>query len=239
MTALPSLSHRPASLSERLAKNWFLIFLTFYGLWVWTPFLAPLFMHLGWERAGNIIYFIYSFFCHQLPERSYFLFGPKLNYSLAEIQAVWINTFNPMLLRKFTGTTGMGWKVAWSDRMISFYGGVWLFALLWYPLRRRVLRLGSAQVPSVPWWGLVLLLLPMVLDGGTHFLSDLAGIGQGFRYTNPWLANLTHFAFSANFYAGDALGSFNSWMRIITGLLAALGLVWFGFPYIAEAFSSD
>jgi uncharacterized membrane protein len=231
MTNISTLPRKPISLTEWLAKNWFLVFVVLYGLWVWTPFLAPLFMRLGWDGPGNAIYFVYSFFCHQLPERSYFLFGPKVNYTLAEIQAVWVDTVNPMLLRKFTGTAAMGWKVAWSDRMISFYGGVWLFGLLWRPLRRRL--------KSLPWWGLILLLFPMFLDGSTHFVSDLAGIGQGFRDSNFWLANLTQFAFPADFYAGDALGSFNAWMRIITGLLAGLGLVWFGFPYIAEAFSSD
>lgn len=228
MTQESTLSRKPTSSTEWLTKNWFLIFTAVYGLWVWTPFLAPLFARLGWEGPANAIYFVYSFFCHQLPERSYFLFGPKVNYSLAEIQSAWIDTINPLLLRKFTGTAAMGWKVAWSDRMIYFYGGVWFFALLWWPLRRRL--------KSLPWWGLVLFLLPMALDGSTHFLSDLAGIGQGFRYTNLWLADLTQFAFATNFYAGDALGSFNSWMRIITGSLAGLGLVWFAFPYIDEAF---
>ncbi|MBN1454134.1 MAG: DUF2085 domain-containing protein [Anaerolineales bacterium] len=219
----------PASTASWLAKNWFLVFAVVYGLWVWTPFLPPLFMHLGWDGPANAIYFIYSFFCHQLPERSYFLFGPKISYSLPEIQAAWMDTVNPLLLRKFTGTMEMGWKVAWSDRMISFYSGVWLFALVWYPFRR--------QIKSLPLWGLILFLLPMAVDGGTHFISDLAGIGLGFRDSNLWLANLTHFAISANFYAGDALGSFNSWMRIITGLLAGLGLVWFAFPYLDTAFS--
>jgi len=126
----------------------------------------------------------------------------------------------------------MGWKVAWSDRMISFYGGIWLFGLLWWPLRRRL--------KSLPWRGLVLLLLPMALDGGTHFFSELiSGFGQGFRDSNQWLVIWTGNAFPAGFYAGDMLGSFNSWMRWITGLLAGLGLVWFGLPYVAEAFSSD
>jgi uncharacterized membrane protein len=219
----------PTASNGWFAQNWFLVFIAVYGLWVWTPFLAPLFARLGWDGPANAIYFVYSFFCHQLPERSYFLFGPKMNYSLAEIQSAWIDTINPMLLRKFTGTAALGWKIAWSDRMISFYGGVWLFGLVWYPLRRRL--------KSLPWWGLVLLLLPMALDGSTHFLSDLAGIGQGFRDTNLWLANMTNFAFSTDFYAGDALGSFNAWLRIITGLLAGWGLVWFVFPYLDEAFS--
>ena len=231
MNDLYSMPHKPASLAERLVRNWFFVFAVLYGLWVLIPFLAPIFMHLGWTGPANTVYFVYSFFCHQLPERSYFLFGPKVTYSLSTIQAAWMNTFDPLLLRKFTGTAAMGWKVAWSDRMISFYGGTWLFALLWYPLRRRI--------KGLPWWGLVLFLLPITLDGGTHFLSDLSGIGQGFRFTNLWLANLTHFAFSPSFYNGDALGSFNSWMRIITGLLAGLGLVWFAFPYFDNTLSDS
>jgi uncharacterized membrane protein len=219
----------PASTISWLAKNWFLVFAVGYGLWVWTPFLAPLFMRLGWDGPANAIYFVYSFFCHQLPERSYFFFGPKISYSLPEIQAVWMDTVNPLLLRKFTGTVNMGWKVAWSDRMISFFSGVWFFGLIWYSVRHRIRSLSP--------WLLALFLLPMAVDGVTHMVSDLAGIGLGFRDTNLWLANLINSAFLANFYAGDALGSFNSWMRILTGLLAGLGLVWFVFPYIDKVFS--
>lgn len=219
----------PATFGEWLAKHWFMVFVIVFGLWVWTPFLAPLFMRLGWDVPGRSIYTIYSFFCHQLPERSYFFFGSKLSYSLSEIQTAWMDTVNPLLLRKFTGTPEMGWKVAWSDRMISFYGGVWLSALIWYPLRRRIRNL--------PLWRLVLFLLPMALDGGSHFVSDLAGIGQGFRDSNLWLANLTNFAFAPSFYSGDALGSFNSWMRLVTGLLAGISLVWFAFPYLDAALS--
>ena len=125
----------------------------------------------------------------------------------------------------------MGWKVAWSDRMISFYTSVWLFAVLWFLFRRRIKRL--------PWWGFLLLLLPIVIDGGTHAVSDLAGIGQGFRDTNSWLAVLTGHVFPAGFYAGDALGSFNSWMRLLTGILAGLAIVWLAFPYFYQETSSS
>ena len=123
----------------------------------------------------------------------------------------------------------MGWKVAWSDRMVSLYGGPWLSAVLWSPLRQRI--------KPLRWWGFVLLALPMVLDGGTHFISDLAGIGQGFRDSNVWLAALTGNALPASFYAGDALGSFNSWMRMVTGMLFGLGVVWFVFPHLQRMFA--
>ena len=214
------------SFADWLASHWFEAFLIVYGFWVFLPFLAPLFMYIGWSGGGKAIYFIYSFFCHQLPERSFFFFGQKTMYSLNEIQAVWQDTVNPMILRQFIGNEVMGWKVAWSDRMISFYMSVWLFAVGWWPLRRKVKPLS--------WWAFALFLLPMIIDGITHAVSDLVGIGQGFRDTNQWLAMLTNNAFSALFYAGDALGSFNSIMRLITGLLAGLGIVWLAFPYIFQ-----
>ena len=91
----------------------------------------------------------------------------------------------------------------------------------------------------LPWWGFALLLLPMAVDGTTHLVSDLSGFGQGFRDTNAWLAALTNHALPAVFYAGDAWGSFNAWMRLITGLLFGLGIVWFGFPYLDETFTNS
>jgi uncharacterized membrane protein len=203
-----------------------LVFSLFYGLFVGLPFLAPVFMRIGWEAPGRAIYFIYTFFCHQLPQRSFFLFGPQGMYDLPAIQAAWENTLNPMALRQFIGSPEMGWKVAWSDRMVSMYGSILLFAWLWYPLRKRI--------RALPLWGLVLFSLPIVIDGGTHFMSDLAGIGQGFRDSNAWLAALTGNTFALGFYTGDALGSFNSWMRLLTGVLFGLGIVWYGFPYIEE-----
>jgi hypothetical protein len=38
------------------------------------------------------------------------------------------------------------------------------------------------------------------------------------------------------FYAGSALGSFNSWMRLITGVLFGIGAVWFSFPRVDLSF---
>ena len=106
----------------------------------------------------------------------------------------------------------------------SAYTSVWLFALLFAGFRQKV--------KPLTWVIFTLLLLPIILDHSTHMLSDLAGIGQGFRDTNLWLALLTNNAFSPSFYAGDALGSFNSWMRLVTGILAEFGIVWFVFPYV-------
>jgi uncharacterized membrane protein len=222
----------PARLDRRVgwfSRHWVLIFGIILGLYAGLPFLAPVFMNFNWESPARAIYFIYSFLCHQLPQRSYFLFGPKVTYSLAKIQSLSPALLDPLTLRKFIGNPEMGWKVAWSDRMVAMFVSLWLFGVLWKPLRH--------WLKPLTWWGLILFLLPMALDGTSHFISDLYGIGQGFRDSNVWLASLTNHAFSTAFYAGDAWGSFNSMMRLLTGILFGLGIVWFCFPYLDDAFS--
>jgi uncharacterized membrane protein len=217
-----------SSLSQRLdwfPRKYLSILGIILGIYTGLPFLAPVFMKIGWTGPARVIYFIYSFFCHQLPQRSYFLFGMKATYSLAEIQAAWQSTLNPLVLRQFIGSPEMGWKVAWSDRMVSMYTSLWLFGVLWRRFERRL--------PVLPWWGLVLFLLPMAVDGASHFFSDLSGIGQGFRDSNSWLAALTGQVFPQSFYSGDAWGSFNSMLRLFTGILFGIGLVWFCYPYLA------
>jgi uncharacterized membrane protein len=211
-----------------LGRHWLLVFLVLWGIVNLLPWLAPVFMEAGLEAAGRAIYTAYTFLCHQLPQRSYFLFGEQLTYELGEVQAVWQDTNNPLILRQFIGTPELGWKIAWSDRMVSLYTGILLWAAVLGPWRRRL--------PRLPLWGLALLTVPILLDGGTHMVSDmLGGIGGGYRYDNAWLAALTNHAFTPGFYAGDGAGTFNSWMRLVTGLLFSLGAVWFALPVMENA----
>src|SRR5690606_343660 len=93
-------SSKQQRFADVLNRYWMLWFSILYGLYVGLPFLAPLLMQWGAELPARLIYTIYSFLCHQLPERSNFLFGPKISYSLAEIQAAWQATSNPMILRQ-------------------------------------------------------------------------------------------------------------------------------------------
>lgn len=222
---------KPRGLGYLINKSWFSLFNIGCLLFIGLPFLAPVFMQLEFAKAGGVIYSIYQFLCHQLPQRSFFLFGDKTMYSLQEIQNAWQPTSNPMILRQFIGNPQMGWKVAWSDRMVSMYTSIPLAAWIWYPFRKKI--------KDLPFLGFVLFLLPMAIDGTTHMISDFSGIGQGFRDSNLWLAQLTNFKFSSAFYAGDAIGSFNSWMRLISGVLFGLGVVLYAFPYLAEIFETN
>ena len=212
-----------------LSRHWLIVMGVVLGLYAGLPFLTPILMRLGWETPAKVIYFVYSFLCHQLPQRSFFFFGSKVTYSLFEITSNGVNSLDVLTLRQFIGSPEMGWKVAWSDRMVAMFSSLWVFGMLWKPLR--------GWLKPLPWWGLALFLLPMAIDGLSHFFSDLSGIGQGFRDSNAWLAILTRHAFSSGFYAGDAWGSFNSILRLVTGILFGLGAVWFVFPILEDAFS--
>lgn len=211
------------------SRHWLALFIAVYGAWVLAPFLAPIFVKTGATQFADATYTVYSFFCHQLPQRSLFVFGDKPMYSLAEIKAAWpLDGFAG--LRQFTGNSTFGYKIAWSDRMISFYGSIWIGALIFAFVRRR------ARGLSVLAW-IVIGILPVALDAGTHFINDIVAetTGTGFRDTNAWLAALTGNIFPSAFYAGDALGSFNSDLRWLTGILFGLTTVAFLFPFIEEA----
>ncbi len=224
-----------------LSRHWLLIASLVLGAWVLLPWLAPVLMAAGLEDGARLIYAFYSPQCHQLPQRSYFLFGPRLMYPIADINAAWPYTTH-LKLRQFIGTPEMGYKVAWSDRMVSLYTPLFIGGLLFALARWRSRMKASAEFRStgwrpipIRWW--LLSLAPIFVDGVTHMISEAIHPVFGFRDSNLWLANLTGEVFAPTFYAGDAIGSFNWWMRLLTGLLAGLSTVWLVYPHIAEAFA--
>jgi uncharacterized membrane protein len=222
---------RSSIIADHISRYWIVWFSVFFGLYVGLPFLAPLLMYLNLEGPARIIYTIFSFLCHQFPERSYFLFGQKTSYLTGEIAAVWPTGGDLSVWRSFIGTETMGWKVAWSDRMIAMFNSILIFGWIWWPLHRKIRPL--------PHKGMILLMVPMAIDGVSHLISDMYGLHSGFRFTNQWLAVLTQNGLPASFYIGDALGSFNSWMRLITGSLFGLGVVWFCFPVLDQLISYE
>lgn len=236
LPAAPPQRSAAMAINRWFEKHWLFTFNTFWGGFVTFPWLAPIFMHLGWTLPGRVIYFIYSFFCHQLPERSWFLFGPHFSYSQAQIAAAWGRTLpqisNELVRRQFIGTAELGWKVAWSDRMVSMYGTIFLFGLLYAVLRKMDIR-----VRPMPWWLFVLFITPMALDGTSHLINDV--LRAQFRQTNVWAAVLTGHIFPPTFYAGDHFGSLNSVLRLVTGILFGYGVVFFLWPMMDQEFSPE
>ncbi len=211
-----------------VARHWLAIAIGLVGVYAGLPWLAPVFMKLGWTGPASIIYLVYSFMCHQLPQRSYFLFGPKMTYSLAEISAVW--EWQTLLdLRRFIGTPEMGYKVAYAHRLTAIWTSVLVGSLIFGAVRHRLRPLSFK--------GYLLLILPMAVDGFSHLFTEVLPFVD-WRTTNAWFRPLADFLglqLSPAFYTGTTIGSLNWALRTLTGALFGLASVWFAYPHIERA----
>ena len=70
-------------LTLRLARNWLRIVLTVLAIYCSLPWLAPTLAKLGAQGPADIIYTLYSPFCHQFAFRSVFLYGDQAFYPRA------------------------------------------------------------------------------------------------------------------------------------------------------------
>ena len=151
-----------ARIMHGLSKHWLSWFTLLTGIWVGLPWVAPILMHQGMTQAAWLIYAIYSPQCHQLPQRSYFLYGDQFMLPLEQILTI-TGARDPLTLRWFLGTPTLGWKVAWSDRMVSLYTPLFVGALVYQLVGRRW--------KPVRWsWTLLLPYLPLLIDGMSHNL---------------------------------------------------------------------
>lgn len=146
----------------QLAKHWLAFANLFWALYVGLPVMAPLFMEMGWTLPARAIYLIYRPLCHQRPERSYFLGGPKMVYSAEELEAAGVHTG---LFSRDIGNETVGWKVAFCERDVAIYTSI-LGAGLVYGLVRR--RLGNWQMP---WRHALIFLVPLGIDGLLQFFG--------------------------------------------------------------------
>ena len=165
-----------------MSRHWLAIFNTVWAIYLFTPFLAPIFMQLGWEAPASVIYAIYSVLCHQLPDHSYFLFGPSFVPQTPELIAGGMPVTSSLFIeRAFIGNAEIGWKVALCQRDVAIYTGVLLAGLSYAFVRRRARPL--------PLKIFVLLVLPMAIDGGTQLI--------GLRESNWLLRTITGMLFGA------------------------------------------
>jgi uncharacterized membrane protein len=178
-----------------IVKHWLAILNILFLVYVGLPFLAPMLMEVGAELPARVIYTIYRPACHQLPERSFFLFGESPVYSRAELPANGVADSNNVFVRRnYIGDESHGYKVAICERDVAIYGSMFLMGLLFALMRGHLPRLKAK-------W-LLLFALPMILDGGTQLI--------GLR-SSSWQ------------------------LRLITGGLFGVGLIWFAYPYIEES----
>ena len=106
-TSRPALSGRARDLVifvdkliYHFAKHWILVIGLFLGLYTFLPLLAPILMASGFTGASNIIYSAYRFTCHQLPSRSFFIFGHQMAFCHRDT-AIYVALFLAAILFSF------------------------------------------------------------------------------------------------------------------------------------------
>lgn len=191
-----------------LSRHWLALANSFVLLYVGVPFLAPLFMRIGWVGPARVIYTLYSALCHQLAFRSWFLFGEKLVYTREEFVAHlgladqdWVTQFDQA--RRFLGDETLGWKIALCQRDLAIYLAMLLAGLVFVYLRRR----RAIQSMSFVWFVLIGI-IPIGLDGGSQFLSLLVPA----------------------FPARESVWQ----LRTLTGALFGFSIIWLAYPHIEQ-----
>ncbi|NMA13249.1 MAG: DUF2085 domain-containing protein [Chloroflexi bacterium] len=178
---------------QKAATNWFnrsypLIFAFLFFFFVVISFIPPLLMKVGATKIAIILYRLFKFLCHQLPFRSFFLFGAQPYYPLeaarmsqipltfeAALEEFSLSFDNPA---NFYGNELMGYKGALCQRDIAIYLGFGLFCLIFYLSRNRIKRVHWAI------W-LTFGIVPIGLDGGSQLVSWILPFLDGTRESTP------------------------------------------------------
>lgn len=147
------------------SSHWLLLANLAVGLYLGLPILAPVLQHAGHPGAANLIHIIFRLLCHQLPERSFFLYGERWAYSYEQLGQM----LGGLVPQRYMGEQGIGFKMAVCQRCMGIYLAMLLAGLAFVWLRRRLRPL------SFKLFGLMM--VPVGIDG----LGQLLGL-----WTSPW-----------------------------------------------------
>jgi len=149
------------------SAHWVAMAVLALAIYIGLPLAAPILANAGRQRAANVIYTIFRPLCHQLPERSYFLYGEQSTYTYDEL-AIELDGFIP---QRYEGGGDLGYKVAICERCVAIFG-VMLIASVAFGLLRSI-----AKPLSLAQFGLFI--VPLAIDGTGQLL--------GF-WTSSWMS---------------------------------------------------
>ncbi len=197
------------------SRRWLLFFNLFILAYVGLPFLAPVFMRLGWTLPARAIYLVYSPLCHQLGYRSWFLFGEQTNYPRADFQR--LTGIDPGATsglwdaRGFIGNEQLGYKVAFCQRDVAIYGAILLGGLIYS------LPFVHGRLKPLHWIGWIVIgVLPIALDGFSQLFSQY-----------PYNAFIL--------FSWLPPRESTPLLRTLTGALFGLANMWLAYPYVEES----
>ena len=222
-----------------LSRHWLAVFNTLIFIYVALPILAPVLLNAGFESPARAIYRVYSPLCHQMTQRSFFLFGEQYSYpreiagtELTPIEAYmgdipefenvqpgnWPAFFTAA--RSFLGNENLGYKIALCQRDIGIYLFVLVGGLIYGMLRNRI---NIHPLPIVLF--IVVGLTPIAIDG----------FSQLFSYWSTPVDGSEPSGLAAAVQNIIPLRESTPMMRSFTGAWFGLALVWLAYPHVNES----
>ena len=162
-----------------LTDHWLCVFGTAVFLFLALAFASPYLIAHGHERLGGLIFSAYHRVCHQLPERSFFVFGHQVAYCQRDVgvyAGIVCGGILYSLSRRRLALRSLRWYLVAFVTPVAFDGITQLFGLRqsnWY------LRLGTGLWLGV---GTALLVYPIIATAmaQTHGeLEERFGPGLG------------------------------------------------------------
>jgi uncharacterized membrane protein len=122
-------------------------------------------MALGYTFPAKIIYTVFGQACHQLPQRSFFLFGPQIAYSLETLQELLgpEKLATDSLASLIIGNPALGYKMAYCQRDTAMNTSLLLAGMVFGLVRRRLRPLSFALY--------LIFLVPLGIDGAAQFFD--------------------------------------------------------------------
>ncbi len=65
---------------EFIPRHWLFAVNVLVAIYAFLPFLAPVLLAGGMTGPADVIYYVYSYLCHQMPSRSWYILGEKMAY---------------------------------------------------------------------------------------------------------------------------------------------------------------
>ncbi|MEE9514331.1 MAG: DUF2085 domain-containing protein [Anaerolineales bacterium] len=191
-------------------RHWLAIFNLIVLLYVGLPFSSPFLIKAGMTTPARVIYKIYGPLCHQLPFRSWFLFGEQPVYPLERAgldvtsyeEIAGVSSVDLLGDRTFIGNESAGYKVALCQRDVAIYGSIFLAGVAFTFLRNRL-------KPLPIWAWFIIGILPIALDGGSQLITSLPFVPFPWRESTPFF-------------------------RSLTGMLFGVANVWMAYPHVEE-----
>lgn len=154
-------------------------------------FLPALLYKVGLTGASKALYFMLGFLCHQMPQRSFFLFGKDFTYSQEQLMTTlkWGQMFTLDIKERFTCSEDYGCKLGVCSRCTGIYTG--LFS--------GMLGAGVFRKTKVPKIWVLIFLVPMAIDGTIQLIAALLNPAHPLYESNNKLRFITGFLFGLGF----------------------------------------